>query len=177
MRPVTVTSGLSYAACAGAVAVFALSPAIAGSDQVRVRGIFTSWSSAVPQGATGEVEAVYDAVGDSTVTLAVQGLRPRTEYAVHAHEGPCDATGPHVQNVPTTDTHPAFAERNEIRIPLETDRTGGAVGSTTVAWQLPPGREVRSLVLHAVRTVEIPHHPPTTFATVGRLACLDVDLH
>jgi len=173
-RPMPVLTGVA------AVGAFVLSPGIAGADHADDHGRFVRYTDQVPAGATGTVSAVYDSTGDTTVKLTVRGLAPRTRYAAHAHEQPCGPTGAdagaHYQDAYAPQSHPAYAERNEIRLSFRTDRHGDAVGSTTVAWQFPPGRRARSLVLHTQRIVQLPYQAPFRVTTVARLACLDVDL-
>ena len=56
----------------------------------------------VPDGAEGRVQAVYNAAGDSIVTLHVRGLLPDQDYGAHAHVGSCGIAGadagPHFQH-------------------------------------------------------------------------------
>ena len=179
MRRVALTRHLPVAVGASAVALFAASPALAGSEQVRAEGPLTVHSAAVPAGATAQVKAVYDSSGDTVVTLHVRGLRPRTAYGAHAHVNPCGldgaAAGPHFQNVVdpvTPNVDPAYANAvNEIWLDLTTDAAGNGVAHTTVPWQFSPDRRARSVVLHEQHTSEAPGSAGTAGA---RLACVDV---
>ena len=179
MRRVALTRHLPVAVGASAVALFAASPALAGSEQVRAGGPLTVHSAAVPAGATAQVKAVYDSSGDTVVTLHVRGLRPRTAYGAHAHVNPCGldgaAAGPHFQNVVdpvTPSVDPAYANPvNEIWLDLTTDAAGNGVAHATVPWQFSPDRRARSVVLHEQHTSEAPGSAGTAGA---RLACVDV---
>jgi superoxide dismutase, Cu-Zn family len=162
-----------------AVAVFLVSPALAGADRVRDEGALVSYSSSIPAGASARVQAVYDASGKSEVTLHVWGLQPNTEYGAHAHVNPCGSTGsaagPHFQNVQdpvTPSVDPAYANpRNEIWLDLVTDESGNGVAQTQVPWQFAPDRRAHSVIIH----VEHTHTGPNDSGVAGtRLACLTV---
>lgn len=163
-----------------ALTLFAASPAIAGSDQAWARGELVRYSSQVPEGAKARVHAVYNAAGETVVTLHVTGLAPNTAYGAHAHANACGATGgaagPHFQQVPNPDpanpTDPAFANpANEIWLDFETDEFGNGSAHTKVAWQFSDERRARSVIIH----VEPTHTGPLDSGTAGaRLACLTV---
>lgn len=172
---------LSAAAVAAGLALFAASPAVAGADRVRVEGALYPYSSAVPAGATARVQTVANAAGDTIVTLHVRGLKPDTEYGAHAHQNPCgleaaDAGG-HFQlqvdpRQPSTD--PAYANsENEIWLDFETDGAGNGVAQTKVAWQFPPDRRARSVIIHQERT-QTGYYGGTAGSAGPRLACLTV---
>lgn len=179
MRRATLTRHLPIAVGVSAVALFAASPALAGSEQVRAEGPLTVYSAAVPAGATAQVKAVANSAGDTIVTLHVRGLEPRTAYGAHAHVNACGldgaAAGPHFQNVvdpvsPSVD--PAYANPvNEIWLDLTTNAAGHGVAHAKVPWQFSPDRRARSVILHEQHTSEA----PGSAGTAGpRLACLDV---
>ena len=176
----SISTAVSVTAGTVAVGLFVASPWIAGAEVSRENGRPLSWASEIRDDATYAVETTQDATGDTHVGIRLSGLAPRTEYTVHAHEAPCGEdgfdSGPHYQDVITFHSHPAFAERNEIRIPLRSDRRGRAQGSTTVQWQFPPGRTARSLLLHHRRPVQPPNAPRFWITEATVLACLDVDL-
>jgi Cu-Zn family superoxide dismutase len=171
---------LALAAGLTGAAVFAASPALAGADQARAGGPWTTYSSDVPTGATAKVSAVYDAAGKTVIMLHVKGLRPNTEYGAHAHVNACGLTGaaagPHWQRVPdpvTPSVNPTYANpRNEIWLDLTTDADGNGVAQSKQDWQFPPQWRPRSVVLHA-------QHTSTGMGTAGtagaRLGCLTVD--
>ena len=180
MRRTRLTRHLPVAVCVSAVALFAASPALAGADHGRGEGPLTSYSSAVPQGATAKVTAVYDSSGKSTIVLHVKGLKPRTKYGAHAHVNACGLTGaeagPHFQNVvdpvsPSVD--PAFANpQNEIWLDLTTNAAGNGVAKAVVPWQFAADRRAHSVIIHEQHTSTV----PGSAGTAGpRLACLDVD--
>jgi Cu-Zn family superoxide dismutase len=179
MHRAGLTRHLPVAVGASAVALFAASPALAGAQQVRAEGPMTVYSAAVPAGAAGQVEAVYNSAGDTIVTLHVRGLRPRTAYGAHAHMKACGldgaAAGPHFQNVVdrvTPSVDPAYANAtNEIWLDLTTNAAGNGVAHTKVSWQFSPERRAGSVILHEQHTSELPGSAGIAGA---RLACLDV---
>ena len=68
----------------GGLVVAAVSPALAGADHVRVAGPLVRYSDSVPAGANARVDAVYDAAGQSVISLHVWGMLPNHTYAGHA---------------------------------------------------------------------------------------------
>jgi Cu-Zn family superoxide dismutase len=179
MHPV-LSRRLPLALCVSALALFAASPAIAGADQVRDEGPIVAYSSAIPQGATARVQAVYDAAGDTVVTLHVWGLQPNTAYGAHAHKNPCGLTaaaaGSHFQHVVDPvqpSTNPLYANPgNEIWLDFTTDEEGNATAQARQLWQFEPDRRPHSVVIHLEQT----HTGPTDSGTAGaRLGCLTVD--
>jgi Cu-Zn family superoxide dismutase len=176
----SLTRQLPIALGVTAVGLFLASPAIAGTDRVRNEGPLVSYSAAVPASAHARVQAVYNASGDSIVTLHVWGLQPNTEYGAHAHVNPCGLTGaaagPHFQHVVdpvVPSTNPAYANPgNEIWLDFTTDDEGNASAQTRVAWQFAPDRKAHSVIVH----IEHTHTGPTDSGTAGaRLGCLTVD--
>jgi Cu-Zn family superoxide dismutase len=169
-----------FAAAVAATALFAASPAIAGTDRIRDEGELVRYNtSTVPEGARARVSAVYTAAGDSIVTLHVWGMAPNTPYGAHAHVNPCGSSGldagPHFQNVldsVTPSTDPVYANpTNEIWLDLTTDADGNGVAQTKVPWQFSPTRRAMSVIIH----VEHTHTGPTDSGVAGaRLACLTV---
>jgi superoxide dismutase, Cu-Zn family len=118
--------------------------------------------------------------GITTVTLVVRGFEPERWYGAHVHSDPCGekgaGAGPHFQNVvdpvqPSVD--PRFANpQNEIWLDLRTDKTGAGTGETTVAWQIPPHRRPKSVVIHAKPTAT----GPGVAGTAGvSTACVTVE--
>jgi Cu-Zn family superoxide dismutase len=179
MKQILSRVGPTVAAFA-AVGLFVASPALARADRVRSDGPLVTYSSAVPEGATARVQAVYNSAGSTIVTLHVWGLLPNTEYGAHAHVNACGSTGaaagPHFQNVQdpvVPSVNPAYANpRNEIWLDLETDDEGNGVAQTRVPWQFHPDRLAHSVIIHAEHT----HTGPGDSGTAGaRLACLTVD--
>jgi Cu/Zn superoxide dismutase len=68
-------------------------PAVAAAEPRRaVLEPVGGWAQIHPEG-TGTVEVAADEDG-TTVTLAVSGLDPETEYPAHVHDGACDADPP-----------------------------------------------------------------------------------
>src|SRR5690606_27746201 len=69
-------------------------PAVAAAAETRraVLELVDGWAAVHPEGA-GTVEVAADEDG-TTVTLAVSGLDPETEYPAHVHDGACDAEPP-----------------------------------------------------------------------------------
>jgi Cu-Zn family superoxide dismutase len=118
--------------------------------------------------------------GITTVTLVVRGFEPERRYGAQVHSDPCGEkgadAGPHFQNVvdpvqPSVD--PRFANpQNEIWLDLRTDETGAGTGETTVAWQIPPDRRPKSVVIHARPTGPGPGVAGTAGA---RAACVAVE--
>ncbi|CAA9377859.1 MAG: hypothetical protein AVDCRST_MAG32-1525 [uncultured Nocardioides sp.] len=185
MRKPHTTRHLSVAAIATGLVLFAASPSIAGADRVRSEGELVRYGTGhhVPAGATARVQAVYNAAGDTIVTLHVRGLLPNHEYGAHAHSFACHATNPmaaggHFQHVPfpqgSSATDPAYANpTNEIWLDVTTDEEGNAVAQTKVPWQFSPDRAAGSVMLHAEHTHTGPDGPAGTAG--ARLACLTVD--
>jgi Cu-Zn family superoxide dismutase len=180
MRRTTTSRQLPLVVCASAVALFAASPALAGADHVRSSGPIVSYAPAVPQGATARVHAVYNASGDTVVTLHVWGLLPNTEYGAHAHQNPCGLTGaaagPHFQRVPDPvqpSVNPEYANpRNEIWLDFTTDADGNASAQSIQRWQFEPDRRAHSVIIHQEHTNPGPQAPGTAGP---RLGCLTVD--
>jgi Cu-Zn family superoxide dismutase len=179
MNPVFARLGPPVAVVV-AIGLFVSSPAIAGADRVRDEGPLVSYSAAIPVGATARVQAVYDASGNTVVTLHVRGLSPNTEYGAHAHVNSCGFTGadagPHFQNLQdpvVPSVSPAYANpQNEIWLDLVTDDDGNGVAQTRVSWQFHPDRRAHSVIIHAEHT----HTGATDSGVAGaRLACLTVD--
>lgn len=179
-RPAHRPPATAIAAAATASALFAASPAIAGTDRGRAEGELVRYDPAVvPEGARARVSAVYTSAGDSIVTLHVWGMAPATEYGAHAHVNACGATGaaagPHFQNVLDSvapSVNPAYANpTNEIWLDLTTDAEGNGVAQTKVPWQFSPTRRAQSVIIH----VEHTHTGPNDSGVAGaRLACLTV---
>lgn len=185
MRRLSPARHLPVLAAASAAALFAASPAVAGSDQARAEGELTRYpvegTYPVPAGATARVHAVYDTAGDTIITLHVRGLEPNTEYGAHAHVNACHPTdgaaaGPHFQHVlpgeKESPTDPKYANPgNEIWLDFTTNAAGNAVARSTVAWQFAPERRPGSVIIHQRHT----HPGPQDAGTAGaRLACLTV---
>jgi Cu-Zn family superoxide dismutase len=177
---VNLTRNLSAAAIAAGVVLFAASPSLAGADRVRAEGELIRYgASALPVGATARVQAVYNAAGDSIITLQVRGLQPNHEYGAHAHKFACGATDPlaaggHFQHVPGPADDPAYANpRNEIWLDFTTDAEGNASAQTKVPWQFSPERRAGSVIIHAEHTHT--GGPDGPAGTAGaRLGCLTV---
>lgn len=183
---------LAVATITAGVVLFAASPSLAGADRVRDEQPLVPYPSSalgkpelVPDGATARVQAVYDAAGDTIVTLHVRGLLPNRPYGAHAHVGDCGLAGvdagPHYQNVMDPEatakkpsTSPGYANPgNEIWLDVHTDESGNAAAQTKVAWQFMPDRRPQSVMIHASRTATGAGDGPA--GTAGaRLACVDV---
>jgi superoxide dismutase, Cu-Zn family len=180
MRRASITRHLPLAVCASAIALFAASPALAGADRIHHEGPIVSYSPAVPQGATARVQAVYNAAGDSVITLHVWGLMPNTEYGAHAHQNPCGLTGaaagPHFQrsvDPVQPSVNAAYANpSNEIWLDFTTDEDGNASAQSVQRWQFEPGRRAHSVIIHQEHTSTGPANPGTAGP---RLGCLTVD--
>ena len=178
------TRHLAVAAIASGLVVFAASPSIAGADRIRSEGELVRYgaSTDIPDAARARVQAVYNAAGDTIVTLHVWGLAPNHEYGAHAHKSACGATDPnaaggHFQNVPfpagSSATDPKYANpTNEIWLDLTTDEDGNGVAQTTVPWQFSPERRAGSVMIHSEHTHDGTTGPAGTAGS--RLACLTV---
>jgi Cu-Zn family superoxide dismutase len=178
------------AAISAGLVLFAASPSIAGADRVRSEQVLSPYAAAaggdpslVPAGATARVQAVYNAAGDSIVTLHVTGLLPDRTYGAHAHLKPCGLTGaaagPHYQfavdPAPGTSVDPKFANpRNEIWLDVHTDENGDGAAQTRVPWQFAPDRRPGSVMIHASRTATGVRGDGVAGAAGTRLACVDV---
>jgi Cu-Zn family superoxide dismutase len=177
------TRHLAVAAIASGLVVFAASPSIAGADRIRSEGELIRYNNTpdIPDAARARVQAVYNAAGDTIVTLHVWGLVPNHEYGAHAHKNACgtDAAtaGGHFQNVePPTGTSPSLPQyanpSNEIWLDLTTDEDGNGVAQTKVPWQFSPERRAGSVMIHSEHT-----HDGTTGpagSAGAKLACLTV---
>jgi superoxide dismutase, Cu-Zn family len=180
-----LTRPLSIATVVTGVVLFAASPSVAGADRVRSEGPLVRYGTGelVPEGATARVQAVYNAAGDTIVTLHVRGLKPNRDYGAHAHDNACHpsdamAAGGHFQNVPfpqgSSATDPLHANpTNEIWLDLTTDAEGNGVAQTKVPWQFSPERSAGSVMIHAEHTHTGAHGPAGVAG--ARLACITVD--
>jgi Cu-Zn family superoxide dismutase len=181
---------IALAAVTTGVVLFAASPSIAGADRVRGEEPLVPYPAAtggapelVPAGATARVQAVYNAAGDSIVTLHVKGLLPGRTYGAHAHVNACGLTGaaagPHFQHVPDpapgVSVDPAYANPgNEIWLDVHTDAAGNGAAQTKVAWQFTPDRRPGSVMIHELPTGTGALGDSAAGAAGKRLACVDV---
>ncbi len=186
MRTSHASRTLAIAAVTTGVVLFAASPSIAGADSVRSEGQMIPMaptSELLPEGASARVHAVYNAAGDTFVTLHVRGLKPGHTYGAHAHVGECGLgganAGPHFQQVPfpadnSSATDPAYANpRNEIWLDVTTNSAGNGSTMAQLPWQFSPERAPRSVIIHEKRTAT--GGPDGAAGTAGaRLACVDV---
>lgn len=193
MRTTHASRPLAIAAVTAGVVLFAASPSIAGADRVRGEEPLTAYSVAaggkpelVPDGAEARVQAVYNAAGDSIITLHVTGLLPDHTYGAHAHVNPCGLTGgaagPHYQLTPDPDatptkpsTDPGYANPgNEVWLDVTTNAAGNGASLAKQAWQFPPGKAPRSVIIHEKRTATGAHGDGPAGTAGARLACVDV---
>ena len=193
MRTSHASRTLAIAAVTTGVVLFAASPSIAGADRVRGEEPLTPYAAAangvpelVPAGAKARVQAVYNAAGDSIITLHVTGLLPDRTYGAHAHVNPCGLTGaaagPHYQYVldpAATPTSPsvdaAYANpANEIWLDVHTDEFGDGAAQTRVPWQFAPDRRPGSVMIHELPTGTGALGGGVAGAAGKRLACVDV---
>jgi Cu-Zn family superoxide dismutase len=181
---------LAIATVTAGVVLFAASPSIAGADRVRGETPLTPYSAAangkpelVPDGAEARVQAVYNAAGDSIITLHVTGLLPDRVYGAHAHVNACGldgaAAGPHYQYLVDpaagVSVDPAYANPgNEIWLDVHTDENGNGAAQTRVPWQFAPDRRPGSVMIHESRTGTGAHGDGVAGAAGKRLACVDV---
>ena len=160
------------------VAVFASSPALAGSERVTADGELLAYDPALA-GARATLRAEYDAAGDSRLAFAVTGLASSAHYVVRAHAGGCPATpaelGEVFQMSPNPDPeHPEDPDfrngANEVWLDVETEADGSGASEAVQPWQFSPIWRAGSVVVHAVLPITRPHDP-----VVGRaLGCLEV---
>src|SRR4051794_19390559 len=157
MKRFHLTRTLPIVLVGGGLVVAAVSPAAAGSDHIRSVGPLVRYSDAVPASGSARVDAIYDAAGQTVVTLHVWGLLPNHTYGAHAHNNPCGLTGAaagsHYQNIPDPQqpsVNPAYANAaNEIWLDVHTDGEGNGSAQTKVGWQFAPDRRAHSVILHA----------------------------
>ncbi len=159
------------------VALFAVSPALAGTDRVHAAGPLTVYAG--PAGGRASVDVAYDAAGSTRIGLGVSGLERETRYAVRVHHGPCPppgaAPGPVYQRVPPPEPEladdPAFRNpRNEVWLDVSTGADGAGRAHARQDWQFPPQTRPESVIIHRVLLQTVPTDP-----VVGRpLACLEV---
>lgn len=97
------------------------------------------------QGVAGEA-TLERAGGGTTVSLAVTGLQPNTDYVAHLHTGGCDQVdpgGPHFKfNAGGGDEPP-----NEIHLEFKSKADGAASARATSNREVPAG-EAGSVVVH-----------------------------
>lgn len=178
------TRHLAVAAIASGLVVFAASPSIAGADRIRSEGELIRYNASpdIPDAARARVQAVYNAAGDTIVTLHVWGLVPNHEYGAHAHKLACGTTDPnvaqgHYQNRQAPEgsaSLPEFANpTNEIWLDLTTDEDGNGVAQTKVPWQFSPDRRAGSVMIHSEHTHDGSAGQPAGSAG-SKLACLTV---
>ena len=170
---------LPTALAASAVALFAASPAIAGSERVHAAGELTAYTPVVPAGARAAVDATYDAGGHSHIELRVAGLAPRHRYVARVRNGGCTAApaalGPIFQLSPNPDPatpdDPFFRNPvNEVWLDVDTDSAGSGRARVEQPWQFHPLGRPGSVTIHEMLPMNHPSDP-----VVGRtLACLDV---
>ena len=185
MRTTHASRPLAIAAVTTGVVLFAASPSIAGADSVRSEEQMIPMapvSDLLPQDASARVHAVYNAAGDTFVTLHVRGMKPGHTYGAHAHTGPCGLggtqAGPHFQQVPfpagSSATDPAYANPgNEIWLDVTTNSAGNGSTMAQLPWQFSPERAPKSVIIHEKRTAT--GGPDGPAGTAGaRLACVDV---
>ncbi|HEX4976658.1 MAG TPA: superoxide dismutase family protein [Nocardioides sp.] len=184
MRTSHASRTLAIAALTGGVVLFAASPSLAGADSVRSEGTMVRMTSTdlLPQGATARVHAVYNAAGDTFVTLHLRGMKPDHTYGAHAHVGECglggQSAGPHFQRqrppqgTPATD--PSYANpANEIWLDVTTNAAGNGASQARQTWQFAPGTAPRSVIIHERRTA-IGGQDGDAGTAGARLACVDV---
>lgn len=184
MRTAHASRVLAIAAVTTGAVLFAASPSIAGADTVRSDGQMVRMTDNVllPEGASARVHAVYNAAGDTFVTLHVQGMKPGHTYGAHAHTGECGlggvTAGPHFQQVPapagSSPTSSLYANpTNEIWLDVTTNSAGNGSTMAQVPWQFSPERAPKSVIIHADPTSA---GTPAGGAGVAgtRLACVDV---
>ena len=170
---------ISAAVGVAAAGLAAAGPALAGAGHASSDGMLVRHGTAIPEGATATVKAVYPSSGKSTVMLHVRGLLPNTKYGAHAHNNSCGldplASGGHFQYLvapigKTTD--PAYANsRNEIWLDFTTNAAGNGVAKAVVPWQFAADRRAKSVVIHQQHTSTA----PGSAGTAGpRLACINV---
>lgn len=187
MRTAHASRVLAIAAVTTGAVLFAASPSIAGADTVRSHGQMVRMTDNVllPEGASARVHAVYNAAGDTFVTLHVRGMKPGHTYGAHAHTGQCGlggvTAGPHFQQnldpaaTPTTpSSDPAYANpANEIWLDVTTNAAGNGSTMAQLPWQFSPERAPKSVIIHEKRTATGGQDGKA--GTAGaRLACVDV---
>jgi len=184
VRTAHASRPLAIAAVTAGVVLFAASPSLAGADTVRSEGQMIPMgptSELLPEGASARVRAVYDAAGDTFVTLHVRGMKPGHTYGAHAHVGECGLggqdAGPHFQQVPfptgSSTTDPAYANPgNEIWLDVTTNSAGNGSTMARLPWQFSPERAPKSVIIHAERTATGQDGAAGTAGS--RLVCVDV---
>ena len=179
---------LAIATITAGVVLFAASPSLAGADTVRSEGEIHRYGSSAdfPDDATARVRAVYNAAGDTIVTLHVRGLNPNRTYGAHAHVNPCGLTGtaagPHYQfsldpaaTPSAPSSNPVFANPvNEIWLDVTTNAAGNGVAMATQPWQFAPGKAPKSVIIHAEPTRTGAQGDTPAGSAGARLACVDV---
>ena len=184
MRTSHASRTLAIAAVTTGVVLFAASPSLAGADSVRSEGQLVRMTSTdlLPPDASAQVHAVYNAAGDTFVTLHLRGMKPGHTYGAHAHVGPCGLggqdAGPHFQQQRfpqgSSPTDPAYANpANEIWLDVTTNAAGNGSSLAQQTWQFAPGTGPKSVIIHEKRTAT--GGQDGAAGTAGtRLACVDV---
>lgn len=175
LRPPAAPTALA----AVAVALFAASPAITGSDVVHAAPSLTTYGTSVGPDARASVDVEYDAGGYTHVELVVSGLAPRTRYVGRARVGGCapmaSRLGPVFQMFPNPDPETPYDPLyrnpgNEVWLDVETDAHGAGSVRTTQKWQFHPLSRPGSVTIHDMLRMNRPTDPMVGAA----LACLEV---
>lgn len=127
-------------------------PAVAAAAETRhaVLELVDGWAAVHPEG-TGTVEVAADEDG-TTVTLAVSGLDPETEYPAHVHDGACDAEPPggrHWRADPDADGQ---GSPDHLHTYVVTDAEGA--GEMSMESDLVADERAVSVVVHAAGSNE-----------------------
>jgi hypothetical protein len=105
--------------------------------------VTSAWSGVAPRATgTGDISST----GSTSVTLAVTGLAPGTDYMAHVHDGACDEDPPGGGHW-LADPDGEDAAGNIIELSFTTSDTG--VGSATASSRLVPDDRAKSVVVHA----------------------------
>jgi Cu/Zn superoxide dismutase len=141
-------AGRSVAALAALAAAIGLGACGAGDDGTATIGRF----ELLPNAPAGYAQLAGDATLErsdegTTVSLALSGLEPKTEYVAHVHSGTCteaDPGGPHFKFDAAGSDEPP----NEIHLEFTATGDGEAEAEVSSDREVPVGG-ARSIVLHA----------------------------
>jgi hypothetical protein len=132
--------------------------ATAGEGSQPVSGKFAPVADAPEAYAIVGGEAELErAGGGTTVSIALNGLEPKTAYIAHLHSGGCDQAdpgGPHFQFEKGGSEEPP----NEIHLQFTSNAAGEGEAEATSKREVPVG-EAGSVVLH----VDESHHEMSSF--------------
>ena len=114
-----------------------------GDTRTATLSVLPGWAEVFPD-ASGTAELSTE--DGTSVTLAVAGLAPNTDYTAHVHDAACDDDPPGGEHW-MDDPDEGESKDNEIHLSFRTNDDG--VGDTAVSSELLADDRARSVVVHA----------------------------